>query len=273
MTPLATERRRELGTFTAIAIGLTTIVGSGIFALPPVLAASVGPLSFLAFVGAAAVVSLIGLLTAEAAGTTREMGGAYQYARLAFGPTAGFGVAWLAWVNNTLSWAGVSLALVKLLDVLEPGLGSGRNAQLIASLGILVLTLINVYGVRPGAAVSNILTVAKLLPLVLFVAIGFLAFDATRFAGAGERFVAAGAGGFAVSVYRCIWAAGGFENIGVIAGDVKNPECPPPSYTVLSSACFSRPGSFGRKLCCRFLPIWSPRIFPNRPLRQLGPPW
>jgi amino acid transporter len=228
--------RRELGAFTCLAIGLTTIVGSGIFALPPKLAASLGPLSFLAFVGAAVVVSLIGLMTAEAAGTTDRAGGAYQYARLAFGPAAGFFIAWVSWVNNVLSWAAVSLALVKLLDVLEPGLGSGSYAQWIATGEILVFGIINALGAKPGAAVSNVLTVGKLVPLVLFIVVGLVAFNPASFEGAGDRLVAAGAGGFAVAVYRCIFAAGGFENIGVVAGEVKDPKRMIPRAVLLSIA-------------------------------------
>lgn len=234
MTP-----KRALGAFTCLALGLTTIVGSGIFALPPKLAASMGPLSFLAFLGAALVVSLIGLMTAEAAGTTEGHGGAYQYARLAFGAPVGFGVAWLSWVNNILSWATVSLALVKLMDVLRPGLGSGRNAQWIATLEILAFGLVNARGARPGALVSNVLTVAKLVPLFLFVLLGLLAFDPHAFAGAGARLMAAGAGGIAVAIYRCIFAAGGFENIGVVAGEVTDPRRMIPRAVLLSIAASS----------------------------------
>jgi amino acid transporter len=215
---------------------VTTIVGSGIFALPPKLAASIGPLSFLAFLGAAAVVSLIGLMTAEAAGTTDRAGGAYQYARMAFGPSAGYGIAWIAWVNNILSWAAVSLALVKLLDVLHPGLGSGRNAQWIATAEILAFGIINARGARPGAAVANVLTVAKIVPLVLFVVVGLLAFNPASFHGSTESLAAAGAGGFAVAVYRCIFAAGGFENVGVIAGEVKDPKRMIPRAVILAIA-------------------------------------
>lgn len=228
--------RRELGALTCLAIGLTTIVGSGIFGLPPKLAASLGPLAFLAFLGAAVVVSLIGLMTAEAAGTTDRMGGPYQYARMAFGPAAGFGIAWVAWVNNVLSWAAVSLALVKLLDVLEPGLGSGRNAQWIATAGILGFGIVNALGVKPGAAVSNLLTVGKLIPLTLFVVVGLLAWNPASFVGATDRFAAAGAGGFAVAVYRCIFAAGGFENVGVVAGEVKDPKRMIPRAVILAIA-------------------------------------
>ncbi|HKE01263.1 MAG TPA: APC family permease [Planctomycetota bacterium] len=232
----STAPRRELGAFTCVAIGLTTIVGSGIFALPPKLAASLGPLSFLAFLGAAVVVSLIGLMTAEAAGTTDRTGGPYQYARMAFGPAAGFGIAWIAWVNNVVSWATVSLALVKLLDVLGPGLGSGRNAQWIATAEILALGIINACGVKPGAAVSNALTIGKLVPLVLFVAIGLAAFHPASFDGATGKLAAAGAGGFAVAVYRCIFPAGGFENIGIVAGEVTDPKRMIPRAVVLAIA-------------------------------------
>jgi amino acid transporter len=237
--PATTAPRRELGAFSCVAIGLTTIVGSGIYALPPVLAASVGPLSFLAFAGAALIATLIGLMTAEAGGTTGAQGGAYRYARDAFGPMAGFGVAWLAWINNTLSLAGVSLALVKLLDALAPGLGSGTGAQLVATLVIVGLGVVNAAGARPGAAVSNVLTVAKLVPLVLFVVIGLLAFDPSRFAGSGAALGAAGAGGMAAAVYRCIWAAGGFENVGIVAGEVTDPKRMIPRAVVISVAASS----------------------------------
>lgn len=228
--------RRELGAFTCLAIGLTTIVGSGIFALPPKLAASLGPLSFLAFLGAAAVVSLIGLMTAEAAGTTDRPGGAYQYVKMAFGAPAGFAVAWVSWANNVLSWATVSLALVKLLDVLRPGWGSGQHARAVATALLLGLGLLNARGARPGAAVANALTVAKLLPLFLFVVIGLLAFQPARFTGAGPALQAAGLSGFAAAVYRCIFAAGGFENVGVIAGEVKDPRRMIPRAVLLAIA-------------------------------------
>ncbi len=236
-TPAAA--RRDLGMVSCVCIGLTTIVGGGIFALPPVLAGSLGPLAFVAFAGAAVVVAAIGLMTAEAAGTTDAPGGAYQYARAAFGPWAGFGVAWLAWINTILAWTGISLALVKILDLVAPGLGSGAWGQAIATAEIALFGIVNAFGARPGAGLSNVLTFAKLVPLVLFVAVGLLAFDATRFEGGGATLAAAGAGGFGVAVYRCIFAAGGFENIGVIAGDVRDPQRRIPRAVLLAIAASS----------------------------------
>jgi len=227
---------RELGGFTCLAIGLTTIVGSGIFALPPLLAEGLGPLSFLAFVGAAVLVSLIGLMTAEAAGTTDRHGGTYQYVSMAFGKVPGFAVAWLSWVNNMLSWATVSLALVKLVEVVAPSLGDGDFPQLLATAEIVGFGVVNAMGVRPGAAVSNTFTIGKLVPLFLFVVIGLCAFQPASFAGAGHRLAAAGTSTFSVAVYRCIFAAGGFENVGVIAGDVKDPQRVIPRAVLLAIA-------------------------------------
>jgi len=237
--PASRTPRRDLGLATCALLGLTTIVGSGIFALPPILARNVGPLSFLAFVAAAGIVLFIGLMTAEAAGTTDKTGGAYQYARQAFGAPVGFAVAWLAWINTILAWAGVSVALVKLLEPIHPWFADPTHARLAATLEIAALGLVNAAGAKPGAAVSNILTVAKLVPLAIFVVIGICAFDPVRFAGSGQTLAAAGAGGLAVAVYRCIYAAGGFENIGIIAGEVRNPQRAIPKAVVVAIAASS----------------------------------
>jgi len=231
--------RRELGALTCLAVGLTTIVGSGIFALPSMLAAGLGPLAFLAFLGAAIVVSLIGLMTAEAAGTTSRHGGTYAYVADAFGKPPAFVIGWLSWVNNILSWATVSFAFVILMDHVSPGLGTGENARIIATIEIVLFGLLNALGARPGAAVSNFLTVAKLVPLVLFVVIGLIAFQPGSFEGSTEAFAAAGAGGFAVAVYRCIFAAGGFENVGVLAGEVRDPQKVIPRAVLLAIASSS----------------------------------
>ncbi|MBI3819180.1 MAG: APC family permease [Planctomycetes bacterium] len=215
---------RRLGAGTCVLIGLTTIVGGGIYALPPLLVSTIGPLSFLSFAGATVVAVFIGLMTAEAGGTTEATGGAYQYARVAFGPPVGFAVAWLGWASNIIAWTGISIGLAKLLDFYEPGLGSGENGKWIATGEIVIFGIINIFGAKPGARVSNVITVVKLLPLFFFIAIGLLVFDTKPFEGGLQKLQAAGAGGIAITIYRCFFAASGFENIGVIAGDVVNPK-------------------------------------------------
>jgi amino acid transporter len=228
------DRRRALGIGTCVLLGLTTIVGGGIFALPAILAGLVGPLSPLAWLGAAVAITFVGLMTAEAAGTTDRPGGAYQYAKMAFGAPVGFAVGWVAWANTILAWAGISLILVGLLEMLEPGLGTGTRGKGIATLEILVFGAINAAGVKPGAFVSNVLTVAKLVPLVFFIGIGLLAFQPASFDGATARLAAAGVGGAAAAVYRCIFAVGGFENIGVVAGEVRDPKKTIPRAVLLA---------------------------------------
>jgi amino acid transporter len=227
-------RARELGFFTCALLGLTTIVGGGIYVLPARLAAQLGPLSPLAFVGAAIVIGFIGLMTAEAAGTTDEPGGAYQYARLAFGPWAGFLVAWVAWFNTVIAWAGISIALANFAEAIRPGLGSGVEGKLVATGSILAFGGLAAAGLRTNARVNNVLMIAKLVPLTVLVLLGFLAFRPESLDRLGSAWSAAGIAGIAGGAYSCIFAAGGFENIGVVAGDVANPKRTIPKAVLVS---------------------------------------
>src|SRR5215208_4434777 len=74
---------RALGLFSIVALGVNTIVGSGIFRLPAELARDLGPASLLAFVACAALLAAVALSFAEAGGMFAKDGGAYVYAQAA----------------------------------------------------------------------------------------------------------------------------------------------------------------------------------------------
>lgn len=227
-------RPRALGFWTCVLLGLTTIVGGGIYVLPSRLAAGLGPLSPLAFVAAAVVIGFIGLMTAEAAGTTDRQGGAYEYARMAFGSWAGFLVAWVAWFNTVIAWAGICVALSNFAEAFRPGLGSGAEGKAIASAFLLTFGGLAAAGLRTNAFVNNVLMLAKLVPLTLFVLLGFAALRPGWLDGSESAWTTAGVSGLAAGAYRCIFAAGGFENIGVVAGDVRDPKRTIPRAVLVS---------------------------------------
>ncbi|HKE00261.1 MAG TPA: amino acid permease, partial [Planctomycetota bacterium] len=211
--PDGTGHRRELGLLTCVALGLTIIVGGGIYALPPVLASMLGPHAWLAFAAAAIVVAPIALMTAEAAGTTERAGGSYAYAKDAFGAVVAVPIGWISCASTVLALAALSLAIGGMvagaahLDVRPQWIATG----MVAAFGF-----VNAVGARPGARVSNVLAAAKCIPLLAFVAIGLAVFDVRSFAGGAERLAEAGASGFATAVYRCFFALAGFEVLGVI---------------------------------------------------------
>ncbi len=94
-------------------------------------------------------------------------GGPYAFTRAAFGPGAGFAVAWSYWV---LIWAGnaaVAVAVVSALSLIVPALGSTPGLPAIAALAVIwILIAVNIRGVALAGQVQFVTTLLKLLPLV-----------------------------------------------------------------------------------------------------------
>jgi APA family basic amino acid/polyamine antiporter len=165
---------RAMGRWTLTALIVNSIVGSGIFGLPSVVAGYLGRWSPLAYLIAAAGVAVIMACFAEVASQFGESGGPYLYAREAFGRFLGIETAWLLWlVRVTAAAAAVNLFTNYLAefwpDVKEPW---PRLAVLTILIGFLAF--VNFRGVKSGAAASNIFTVAKLSALILFAVAGGL---------------------------------------------------------------------------------------------------
>jgi len=146
-------------------------------------------------------------------------GGPYLYAREAFGKLTGFEVGWLLWIARVTAFAANCNLFVDYLGFLWPGAGTGGGRVLAVSVVVLALTGVNFTGVRNAALVSNVFTVAKLLPLVLFISVGLFFLVPERFAaGPPPPF-----GNFSVSVLLLIYAFSGFEMAVIPGGEVKNP--------------------------------------------------
>lgn len=209
---------RRLTLLDCIAIGINGIVGSGIFLLPSFVAAGAGAWSPLAFVVCGLLCLLIGLCFAEVAGMFDRSGGPYLYAREAFGERVGFAVAWMALASAVLGYAAVARALGDEL-ARAVGLPVAQQGPAFAVLLIVVLGLINHRGVKRGAQTSDLLSAAKLLPLLAFVAIGLFSFSPQTFAALGTPDFR----GFAEGTFTALFALSGFEFVTVTAGETENP--------------------------------------------------
>jgi amino acid transporter len=208
---------RVLSLFDVLCLGVNAIVGSGIYAFPGQLAALLGPAAFLAFGLCGVIATLVGLCFAEAAGMFDRSGGPYVYARAAFGGPTGYLVGWACWAAALLSWAAVARAIPPYLGQLWPALGQGLPATTIAAALVLVLGAVNFVGVRPGALTTDLLTVAKLLPLFVLVVAGlFRRTVRGPFAPHGLRRLPRAA-------FSAFFAFQGFEVVPVPAGETANP--------------------------------------------------
>nr|MBA3269271.1 amino acid permease [Acidobacteriota bacterium] len=211
--------RRELGRWDLTAIGVNQVIGSAIFLLPANVAREIGswgPLAFL-MVGLASL--LIALCFAEVGSRFDRTGGPYLPARVAYGRFIGFEVGWMMWFTRVASQASVSNGLALALAFYWPAVATGMPRMALLTGVTLTLMWINLRGIKQSSLFVNVLTVGKLLPLFLFIAVGVWFIDPARF-GQMPPVSMPQAGTAALLL---IFAYGGYEVTGVPAGEAANP--------------------------------------------------
>ncbi len=218
-SPESPALRRALGRWDLTAIGINQVIGGAIFLLPADVARLVGPWGPLAFLGVGLLSLSIALCFAEVGSRFDKTGGPYLPARAAFGRFIGFEVGWMMWFTRVTSQASVANGLALALAFYWPLLASGvPRAALIAALTI-TLTWINIRGVKQSSWVVNALTIGKLAPLAIFVIFGLWYVDPARFA----EMPAVSQQQLSSALILLIFAYGGYEVTGVLAGEAANP--------------------------------------------------
>ena len=163
---------RAMGRWTLTALVINTIIGSGIFGLPSIVARSLGKQSPLAYLLAAACIGVVLACFAELASQFGVSGGPYIYAREAFGRFVGIEVGWLQWAIKVTAAAAAAIIFTDYLVEFWPA--AREPFPRLAVLTVLVgfLAVVNILGIKSGAAANNLFTVAKLAPLIFFAIAG-----------------------------------------------------------------------------------------------------
>jgi APA family basic amino acid/polyamine antiporter len=176
-----------LGLLDATTIVMGSMIGSGVFIVAADIARQVKSpgLLMLTWVITAVLTIIAALSYGELAAMMPRAGGQYVYLREAFGPLSGFLYGWTFFtVIQTGTIAAVAVAFAKFLGVFVPSVSAsnwlfrlgpvGLNTQMIVAIAIIVLlTWVNTRGLRTGALVQNVFTVAKIGALIGLVALGF----------------------------------------------------------------------------------------------------
>lgn len=223
------QLRRELGLPSAALMVVGGIIGSGIFFTPAEVARALPSGAFVLGVWAlGGVVALAGALTyAELGAMMPDAGGAYVYIRRAYGDLAAFLCGWMtlllistgALAAVAMGFAGYAARYVDLAPVGGP-IG-------MAALTIVVLGVTNYLGIRPGAAVQNVLTVAKVVALGALIVIGLALWTrlglppAVPDAPPPRDSLAAG---FAAAFVAVLFTIGGWQQLNMVAGEIRRPE-------------------------------------------------
>ncbi|HEX7150988.1 MAG TPA: APC family permease [Thermoanaerobaculia bacterium] len=212
---------RTVGFWGLVAMCINAVVGSGVFLLPYESFKLLGAFSLWAPLIFALPVFVLVLCFAEASSHFSEPGGAYLYAKTAFGDFVGFETGWMNWIARVTSLASLSNGFVRALAFFFPEVEKGMARALVITLTILLLALIHFLGVKYGAASIYIFTFGKLVPLVGFILLALIMWKHNPLPGS---FTLPGPGtDWSSAALFMLFAYAGFENLGVPAGEFRNP--------------------------------------------------
>ncbi len=243
-----TELRRDLGLLAALAIVIGTVIGSGIFRVPQTMINSVGsvPMVFLVWI-VGGVLSMAGALTyAELAAAMPGAGGEYVYLTEAWGPVWGFLYSWVQmWIGKSGSIATLATAFFEYTAHFIPefekvwftlGPLPIKFGQVFALVLILALGLVNYFGVRFGGGVQVAMTIVK-LGLIAFVILAGIFYSHPVAAGLqAPPNVPPIATGFFAALVAALWAYDGWNNVGMVASEIKNPGRNLPTALILGTS-------------------------------------
>jgi len=219
--PSRHELVRAISRWSLVALVVNSIIGSGVFGLPSVVASLLGRNSVLAVLLAGAAIAVVMACFAEVASQFSGTGGPYLYVRAAFGRLLGIEVGWLAWLVRLTACAANANLFVMYLGEFWPGGRQPLARLLTLTLLIGMLAMINYRGVRVGTYVNDGFTVAKLLPLGLVCLVG--AFYLISHGAIATTKVSSDPNSWMHALVLLVFAYGGFESALMPMGEAKDP--------------------------------------------------
>src|SRR5215472_6996557 len=260
---------KGLGLIDGTTLVMGSMIGSGVFIVAADISRQVQSpgLLMMTWFATAAITLIAALSYGELAAAMPHAGGQYVYLREAFGPVFGFLFGWTMFmVIQTGTIAAVAVAFAKYAGVFFPWIsgdhyliGAGKigltTQQLIGIVIIVILTWTNTRGIRTGAAVQNIFTVAKVAALLGLIAVGFLVGrNPTAVADNFNNYWRSSDWSFTsirlvgVAMVGSLFSSDAWNNVTFTAGEVRNPRRNLPLSLALGVAIVS-----GLYIACQFV--------------------
>jgi APA family basic amino acid/polyamine antiporter len=232
------ELLRDLGVSQAGAVVVGTIIGSGIFLVPAEMMQAVGSakLVYLAWL-VGGLLSFFGALTyAELGAMKPQAGGEYIYVRDAYGPLFGFLYAWTTFfISKPASIATVTTGIVRILGTFPIFSFFASNVittpfhvscgQLVAIAATLLISFLNYLGIKKAGEFQFVFTLLKVAIIlgVVFVGFSYSAGSWSHFAGTYSA-AKGGIAGFMAALVAALWAYDGWNDLNMVAGEIRRPE-------------------------------------------------
>ena len=208
--------KRTLNLLDATSVGIGAIIGAGIFVVLGIAIGYAGPSIIISIIIAGIVASFTAFSFAELGSAIPKEGGAYQFAFELISPFAGFLVGCLWLFAQIVAGAAISLGFASYFVAVFPAF----SVKIVAVSAALVLTGLNLVGIKQSTTINNILVIVKIAVLCSFIGFGLFQMhpqNLSQFSPSGLFGVLQGAG-FIFFAYL------GFGRIATLGEEVKNPE-------------------------------------------------
>jgi amino acid transporter/nucleotide-binding universal stress UspA family protein len=251
-TPQKTEVTfaRNLGLFDATMIGIGAMIGAGIFVLTGIASGEAGPAALLAFALNGLVTLLTAFSYAELASVYPKSGGGYSFIAKAFPGPAGFASGWMLWFCYIIAcalyalgfgsyfWEFIHTYFPPVADFVFNHVGYKTPALIMTTCVSIIFIFINMRGTAVTGNVENIITMAKIVILGIFIAYGLKRiFEIpSNAAESFTPFFPKGGGGVLIAMGLTFIAFEGYDLIATVAEEIKAPERTIPRATIISLA-------------------------------------
>ena len=238
---------RSLGLFDAVMIGLGAMIGAGVFVLTGIAAGEAGPAAIVAFALNGIVTTFTAFTYAELASAIPEAGGGYSFVKRAMPGFVGFLAGWMLWFAYTVACAlyavGFGGYFVELLGSYWPAahevlVGALGHRWLVSLMTLLIsgfFVALNYLGADVTGKAENVVTMAKVIILGVFIAFGLAAlFQRPQPLAAFQPLFPKGFGGVIVAMGLTFIAFEGYDLIATVSEEVKDPTRNIPKATFIS---------------------------------------
>lgn len=220
------QLKKELGVFGAMSIIGGIVIGSGVFYVGSFVIERAGfsvGWATAAWIFAGCYSLMAGLCYAELGASMPEAGGSYVYLKKAYGPVVAFMMGWTDfWISCSASISALALGFATYFSVFVPL--SSLGVKLVAAALIVLLSVINMLGVKNSGRLQSVLMVLKLVPILVIIAFGLANLDQAvnpvSFDLGGKSFF----GSFALAVMAALWAYDGWSSVTLVTEEIKNPQ-------------------------------------------------
>ena len=218
------ELHSKLTLFDVTNLVVGSIIGADIYVASSFGAGYLGPFSLLVWFIAGMLAIVIALCFAQCAALLPKVGGPYAYAKEAWGPFAGFVVGWSLWLAEWVSLAVFPVAFTRYLMFFIPNL-DWISQIIVKGLFVTFLVTTNIIGVKAAGKINDVLTLAKLAPLILFAAIGllYIILNPATTAANYSPFSPYGLENFGAALVLIFWAYAGFEISTIPTEEIEDP--------------------------------------------------